>query len=101
MENIPFGTYLRQLREANQMPLRKLAAALDIDTSTLSKIERQERQANSTMMPIIAEVFNLELREVSVRFWTEKISQDLQSEPFAEDILENLLEKVKNNFTNA
>ena len=40
-----FGEYIRELRENNKMPLRKLAALLDIDQSTLSKIERNERKA--------------------------------------------------------
>ena len=35
-ENI--GDYIRQLREQAEMPLRKLAALLDIDQSTLSKL---------------------------------------------------------------
>ena len=40
-----------------KLPLRKIAAALDIDTSTLSKIEKGDRQANSKMIPVIAEIF--------------------------------------------
>jgi cytoskeletal protein RodZ len=35
-----FGGYLRGLRESKGLPLRKVAAQLDIDTSILSKIER-------------------------------------------------------------
>jgi len=35
-----FGEYIRRLREEMNLPLRKVAAQLDVDTSTLSKIER-------------------------------------------------------------
>lgn len=40
-----FGEYLREQRENIGLPLRKVAAELDIDTSILSKIERNEREA--------------------------------------------------------
>ena len=40
-----FGEYLRDKREQAGLPLRKIAAELDIDTSVLSKIERGERTA--------------------------------------------------------
>ena len=33
-----FGEYIRRVREERDLPLRKVAAALDIDTSILSKI---------------------------------------------------------------
>ena len=42
-----FGERVRKLREQADMPLRKLAALLDIDQSTLSKIERGERKPNT------------------------------------------------------
>jgi transcriptional regulator with XRE-family HTH domain len=41
LDNI--GSQIRIFREESEMPLRKLAAMIDIDQSTLSKIERNER----------------------------------------------------------
>ena len=52
-----FGEYIRKLREDKQLPLRKVAAALDIDTSILSKIERNERKPTYEMSPVLAETF--------------------------------------------
>mgnify|MGYP000850965251 FL=1 len=46
MQTENMGDYIRQLREQAEMPLRKLAALLDIDQSTLSKLERGERPVN-------------------------------------------------------
>ena len=34
------GSIIKEYREANNLPLRKIAASLDLDQSTLSKIER-------------------------------------------------------------
>jgi len=39
-----FGEYIHQLREERNLPLRKIAAELDIDTSTLSKIEKKRKK---------------------------------------------------------
>jgi len=43
MKSETFGEYIRRLREEKKLPLRKVAAQLDIDTSTLSKVERGDR----------------------------------------------------------
>ncbi len=50
-----FGKYIRELIESQGFQLRKVAAALDIDTSTLSKIERNERRATTEIIPILTE----------------------------------------------
>lgn len=82
-----FGHFIRTKREDLGMTLRKLAALLDIDQSTLSKIERNEREPNKEMLPLLAKAFDLTKKEVSVKFWGEKIAYDLQDEPFGLDAL--------------
>ena len=88
-----FGLYIRTLRENANLPLRKLASSLDIDQSTLSKIERGERQFTSDMIPKIAKVFSIEFKELQVRFLIEKLLKDLKNEKFA---LEAIIEVQKN-----
>lgn len=63
-----FGEYLREQRENKGLPLRKVAAELDIDTSILSKIERNEREATKEMLPIFSKVLERDLKEVEVKF---------------------------------
>lgn len=46
IQQVTFGEVIKKLREDNGLPLRKVAAHLDIDPSTLGKIERNERSAN-------------------------------------------------------
>lgn len=53
-----FGEYIRGLREAEQLPLRKIAAQLDIDPSLLGKIERNKRQPTKGLIKKLAEIFN-------------------------------------------
>lgn len=68
-----FGEYLRSQREHLGLPLRKVAAELDIDTSILSKIERNERQATKEMLPVFSKVLQRDLKEVEVEFITYSI----------------------------
>jgi transcriptional regulator with XRE-family HTH domain len=62
-----FGHFIRTKREDLGMPLRKLAALLDIDQSTLSKIERNEREPNKEMLPRLAKAFKLTDKEVAYK----------------------------------
>ena len=87
MQTETFGEYIRQLREAAEMPLRKLAAALDIDQSTLSKLERGERPVSRQMIPVIAKIFKQDEKELIVKYMSENIALQLQGEKFAADIL--------------
>ncbi len=92
-ENI--GDYIRQLREQAEMPLRKLAALLDIDQSTLSKLERGDRPINRQMLPIIAKTFNVDEKELVVKFMSKQIAYQLADEKYAKDILMAAEEEIK------
>jgi transcriptional regulator with XRE-family HTH domain len=51
-----FGEYIRSLRETAGLPIRKIAAQLDIDPSLLGKIERNERQPTREQIASIAKI---------------------------------------------
>ena len=87
-ENI--GDYIRQLREQAEMPLRKLAALLDIDQSTLSKLERGERPVSRQMLPIIAKTFKVDEKELVIKFMSKQIAYQLADEKYSKDILANM-----------
>lgn len=88
MSNETFGDYIRKAREANNLPLRKVAAHLDIDTSTLSKVERGERPASPDYLKPLSEILQLDLKEVQTTFIADKINKDFGS-------LEHLTEGLK------
>jgi len=62
------GAYLRKAREDKELPLRKVAAVLDIDTSILSKIERNERKANIEMIPLLSDVLDIPIKDLQIQF---------------------------------
>jgi transcriptional regulator with XRE-family HTH domain len=89
------GDYIRKLREQAEMPLRKLAALLDIDQSTLSKLERGERPINRQMLPIIAKTFNVDEKELVIKFMSKQVAYQLAEEKYAKDILVAAEEEIK------
>jgi len=89
-----FGALINTQRKLQKMPLRKVAAILDIDTSTLSKIEKGERPANSKMIPVIAEFFRLDFKELQIKYLSLTLNDEFGNEPFFEEAL-NVLNKRK------
>ncbi|GHU67839.1 hypothetical protein FACS189413_03410 [Bacteroidia bacterium] len=63
-----FNERIKQLRENRQIPQRKLAAALDIDTVAYCKIEKGERRARKEYIPVIAEFLQADYEEL-LTFW--------------------------------
>lgn len=53
-----------------------MAAHLVIDTSTLSKVERGERPATPDYLKPLAEILELDLKEVQTTFIEDKINKD-------------------------
>ena len=88
MSNETFGDYIRKAREAKNLQLRKVAAHLDIDTSTLSKVERGERPASPDYLKPLSEILQLDLKEVQTTFIADKINKDFGG-------LEHLTEGLK------
>lgn len=95
VEKISFGEYLRELRESANLPLRKVAAELDIDTSTLSKIEKNERNANEQIIDGISRIFHIDKSELKLRYLSDKITYQLLEEENGLEILKVAEEKIK------
>ena len=90
-----FGEHIRKLREGSGLPLRKVAAGLDIDPSTLSKIERGERSANKEMIPFLAELFQEDTETLGLILFSDKVAYDLIQEENPNEILKVAEEKIK------
>ena len=89
-----FGEYIRKLRESKGLPLRKVAAALDIDTSILSKIERNERRATIEMIPILAESLDKAEKEIELQFIQSAVITDLGELKYLKDGLKEIIKTL-------
>lgn len=90
-----FGEYLRGRREQLGLPLRRVAAELDIDTSILSKIERNERIATKEMLPTLAKTLEVQEKEMEIEFIKAVILSDLGELTFLKSGLEETLNTIK------
>lgn len=73
------GRWLRELRQAKGLPLRTVAAAAEIDSTLLSKIELGQRLPTEDQAKALAAFFDvpaddLEAKRITARFWQENNS---------------------------
>ena len=89
MQNLDsFGTQIRKLREKAEMPLRRIASLIDLDQSTLSKIERDERKPSVILIEQIAEGFNVEKPSLLVALYSDVVTYEIQDESSYFEILQ-------------
>jgi len=90
-----FGEYIHNLRVGHGLTLTKLAAALDIDQSTLSKIENQKRNVPEDILPKMAKVFKLDIKKLEKEFYSEKIAEMIYRVSDSTELLTLAEEKAK------
>lgn len=73
ISNMMFTEQIRQLREHLQLPQRKLAEALDIDSATYCKIEKGERQAKKEQVIIISQVLQIDSEDLLSLWLADKV----------------------------
>ena len=89
-----FGEQLRQLRETAGMPLREVAAIIEIDPSLLAKIERNQRQPTKHLIKNIADFFEVNEKELLDAFLSDQIAHKILDEDADLNILKVAEEKV-------
>ncbi|MCX2680960.1 helix-turn-helix transcriptional regulator [Galbibacter sp. EGI 63066] len=92
---LSIGEQIRKLREDQGLPLRKVAAELDIDQSILSKIERGERKASKEQIIQIARIFDVNERELLINYLSDRVVYDLKDEDLATDALKVAERKIR------
>lgn len=90
-----FGEFIRELREKQGMPLRKVATFVDIDSSTLSKIERGERSANKELIPALSEILEISEHDLTLCLLSDNVVESLINESNSDEILKVAEEKIK------
>ena len=95
IKKVSFGEYIRTLRVEKNLPLRKIAAELDIDPSTLGKIERNERKATNYLIKKIAKIFQIDEKILKVKYMSDKISYELLNENLGTEVLKVAEERIK------
>ncbi|MBS0645710.1 MAG: helix-turn-helix transcriptional regulator [Verrucomicrobia bacterium] len=89
-----FGSQIKQLREQQQLPLRTVAAYLDIDQATLSKIEHGHRIASREQVIQLAKYFKSDENQLLVTWLSDKLAHEIQDEDLAKQALKAAEKKV-------
>jgi transcriptional regulator with XRE-family HTH domain len=89
------GEYIHKLRIENNLTLTKLAASLDIDQSTLSKIENGKRSVNEELLPKISNIFSIDIKFLEKEYFSERIAELIYKEEDTKDLLILAEEKAK------
>lgn len=89
------GQKFRKLRESKNLPLRKVAASLDIDPSILSKIERSERTINIELLNKFSEYYKQDFNLLKTEYHAEQIAQVIYQENEVNKIFAVAEEKIE------
>jgi len=90
-----FGERIRQLRENEKLPQRKVAALLDIDTSLLAKYERNERQPSKELIKKIADIFKADSEELIAEAFSDKLAYQILEQDADSKVLRVAESKVE------
>jgi len=93
MDNL--GNIIRKLREEKKMPLRTVAAYLDIDQAILSKMERGQRKINRDQVVKLATYFEAKEDDLLVAWLSDKLVYEVEGEQMALQALQVAEEKIK------
>jgi transcriptional regulator with XRE-family HTH domain len=91
------GETIKKLREQEELPLRTVAAFLDIDQAILSKIERGQRKASREQVVKLAKYFKVKEDTLMVAWLSDKLVYELEDENLALKAMQVAEEKIKYN----
>lgn len=74
------GAKLRDLRETKGLLLRQVAAVLEIDTATLSKMEREVKKLRKDHLQKLADLYEADVNELLAIWTADKILKVVNSE---------------------
>ncbi len=92
-----FGETIRALLESKGLLLRQVAAALEIDTALISKIERGERTAQREQVSKLAAMLEEEEEQLMVIWLSDKIMNIVEEEPAAYKALKKTEKRISKN----
>jgi transcriptional regulator with XRE-family HTH domain len=88
---------IRKLREERELPLRTVAAFLDIDQAILSKIERGQRKPTREQVVKLAEYYKVNENDLIVAWLSDKLVYEIENEQFALQALQVAEKKIRYN----
>ena len=82
-----FGETIKEIRQKEVLTLKEVASKLKIDTSLLSKIEKNQRKASKQFIKDFSDIFHLSERELTIAFLSDSIVYSIKEEEVAQEAL--------------
>ena len=89
-----FGETIRGIRESKGLLLRQVAAAIEVDTALVSKLERGERKAQREQVSKLAKLFNVPEDSLFLVWLSDKLLYLLEEEPLAYQALKQTEKRI-------
>lgn len=89
------GQKLRELREKDNLLLRQVAAALEMDTALLSKYERDERKPGKEQVLAFAKYYKVPPDNLLVAWLSDKLASEVMDEELGLKAMQMAEKKVK------
>lgn len=89
------GNILRELREEKGLLLREVGAELSLDSTLLSKIERDERMPTKEQVKALANFYKEQENEVLIAWLSDKLVYEVRNEELGLDAIKVAEEKIK------
>lgn len=90
-----FGEHVRNMRENAGLSLKSVSEQINIDTSLLAKIERNERQPPRKVIKLIADFFKVDEEVLKNDFLSDQIAYKILDEKADISVLKAAEDKVK------
>ena len=85
---------LKELRKQCNLPQRKVAAALDIDTATYCKIENGNYSPKREQVIELASILNTDVKELLTLWLADQVYGIVEYEQTANDVLNIVAENI-------
>ena len=90
-----FGEYIRELRTQNGLTLTQLAAQLGLDSANLSKIENNKRDFDQKRIPLLADIFEIEINQLNNEFISDQLGKQIYELDCSSQLLKVAEEKAE------
>jgi predicted nucleotidyltransferase/DNA-binding XRE family transcriptional regulator len=92
---LSLGETIRKLRKEKELPLRTVAAYLEIDQAILSKIERGLRKPNRDLVVKLSVYFNVPEKELMLAWLADKVLHEVADEDIGLEALKLAEERAE------
>lgn len=88
------GEVIRELRTSKGLLIREVAAALEVDPSFLSRIERGDKRPTREHVIRLAAILEADEREMMISYLSDLVVYELQGEKLAHEAVQAAEKKI-------